>query len=226
MDNDVPTVSAPFFSIVVTTYNRAKLLKRALESLIAQTETDWEAILVDDGSTDDTYSQIIPYLKAYPKMKYIKISHSGEARSKNVGIKVSEGNYITFLDSDDEYNPKHLAIRKEILIQNPTVKFLYGGARIIGNRYVPDRFNYSKTIDLNDCVIGGTFFIDKNVLFQLNGFWNIPLGTDAHLFERAKEAQINMLETQVSTYIYHHETQDSITNNWHINRPPLNSIKH
>jgi len=188
--------------------------------LIVQTETDWEAVLVDDGSTDGTHSEIIPYLKEYPKIKYLKKVHSGEAKSKNEGIRASKGRYISFLDSDDEYDPHHLEHRKRILIQNPGVKFLYGGVQIIGKRFVPDRFDYSKTIDLKDCAIGGTFFIEENVLFQLNGFRNIPLGTDAHLFDRAKEAGINMMETRKKTYIYHHETQDSITNNLYlIDRP-------
>lgn len=206
------SIPPPFFSIVVTTYNRAPLLKRALDSLIAQTETDWEAILVDDGSTDGTYTKILPYLKAYPKIKYLRKKHSGEALTKNEGIWASTGKYISFLDSDDEYDPHHLQSRKQILTQNPAVEFLYGGVKIIGNQYVPDRFDHSKSINLNDCVIGGTFFIKRDVLIFLNGFKNIAIGTDALLFDQAKEALVNMMKTLEQTYIYHHETPDSLTN--------------
>ena len=97
-------------------------------------------------------------------------------------------------------------------MQNPSTGFLYGGAKIIGNQYVPDRFNYARKINLNKCVIGGTFFIERNILISLNGFRNILVGTDADLFDLAKKTRIVMMETNLPTYIYHHETQDSITN--------------
>ena len=92
------------------------------------------------------------------------------------------------------------------------MRFLHGGAKIIGNQYVPDRFNYKKRINLSECVIGGTFFIERNLLFQLNGFRKIILGTDSDLFERAVESDISIMKTEFPTYIYHHENEDSITN--------------
>jgi glycosyltransferase involved in cell wall biosynthesis len=210
--NNTKPQRPPFFSIIITTYNRAYILKNALDSLIAQTEDDWEAIIIDDESTDDTYLQVLPYLKSDYAIKYIRKTHSGESLSKNTGIKISAGRYISFLDSDDEYSPIHLHSRKMILMENPAVSFLYGGARIIGNQYVPDRFDYNKKINLSECTIGGTFFIERSVLFQLNGFRNITLGTDADLFERAVREGINMMETKIVSYIYHHESEDSITN--------------
>jgi len=211
--NNSKLTSQPFFSIIITTYNRAHLLKKALDSLIYQTEDDWETIIVDDESTDDTYLQVLPYLSCSPKIRYLRKVHSGEAMSKNAGISSSIGKYISFLDSDDEYDPTHLESRKAILMQDPSIRFLYGGAKIIGNPYVPDRFNYEKRISLSECVIGGTFLIERNVFSQLNGFRKILLGTDSDLFDRAVEAGIFMKETKIQTYIYHHETEDSITNN-------------
>lgn len=205
-------VPSPFFSIIIASYNRVKLLKRAINSLILQTEEDWEAIIVDDGSTDDTHIQMLSYLRRYPKIKYLKKVHSGEAMTKNEGIRMSNGRFISFLDSDDEYAPNHLQSRKRMLLENPNINFLHGGVRIIGNQYVPDRFENFKKIHLDECVIGGTFFIERNVLTLLNGYNEIYLGTDADLFDRAEAAQIEIMETDIPTYIYHHETQDSITN--------------
>jgi glycosyltransferase involved in cell wall biosynthesis len=202
----------PFFSIIIASYNRAELLKRALHSLLAQTETDWEAIIIDDGSTDDTYLQILPFLNCDNKINYQRTAHEGAAQSKNKGLYASSGKYISFLDSDDEYRPEHLQYRKSLLLENPTVKFLYGGLEIIGNQYVPDRFDYSRKIHINDCVAGGTFFIERNTLILLNGFSEVLFGEDADLFERATEANVEMKETNISSYIYHHETMDSLTN--------------
>ncbi|MFB9055160.1 glycosyltransferase family 2 protein [Mariniflexile ostreae] len=216
MNTNKTNTLMPFFSIIVTTYNRAKLLTRALDSLIAQTTTDWEVILVDDGSTDNTYAAILPYLKAHPKIKYVLKEHSGEVYSKNEGIRASQGKYITFLDSDDAYDPTHLENRKHILTQNPEVKFLYGGVHVLGNQFVPDRFDHSKSIHLNDCVIGGSFFVEKEVFHFLNGLKQMPLGTDADLFDRAQKAGVRMMEAHAKTYIYHHENQDSITNKMYL----------
>lgn len=212
MDNSAVNTTLPFFSIVITTYNRADLVKRALNSLILQTETDWEAIVVDDGSTDGTFEQIPIHIRDYNKIRYVRKSHTGGVQSKNKGISLANGKYITFLDSDDEYSPNHLKSRKQILLNNPTVKLLHGGAEIIGNQFVPDRFDYTKKIHLNECVIGGTFFIERQTLILLNGFREVPIGNDADLFERAKNFNIKMMKTDQPSYIYNRQYQDSVTN--------------
>lgn len=211
-DKSIKTETQPFFSIIITTYNRAGIIKKALDSLLSQTEKEWEAIIIDDESSDDTYARILPYLKEYGSFRYYRKAHSGEAMSKNKGIYLSTGKFVSFLDSDDEYNPSHLLSRKAILLHDPSIRFLYGGVHIIGNQYVPDRFDYNKKINLSECAIGGTFFIERKTLIQLKGFRKIVLGTDADLFERALKADIQMRETKLPTYIYHHENEDSITN--------------
>lgn len=202
-----------FFSVIITSYNRAHLLKRALLSLINQTEKDWEAIIVDDGSTDDTYAQITPYLKASNKITYFRQVSKGCVASKNAGISLSTGKYITFLDSDDEFSPDHLATRKAILTQNPAVSFLHGGVKVIGSPYVPDRFDYEKMIHLRNCAIGGTFFIERNLAFLMKGFSAMSLGHDADFFDRVIQSGATIMKTEQPTYIYHRETQNSITNN-------------
>ncbi|MEP6626957.1 MAG: glycosyltransferase family 2 protein, partial [Ginsengibacter sp.] len=92
----------PFFSVIITTYNRAGLLIRALESLTSQEETDWEGIIVDDGSTDDTAIAVLPYLKPGSNFRYIRQQNTGYSDAKNTGIFSATGKYVTFLDSDDE----------------------------------------------------------------------------------------------------------------------------
>lgn len=172
---------------------------------------------MDDGSTDDTHSQLLSYLDIYPQIKYFKKNHSGEVQTKNEGVRLSTGKFISFLDSDDEYALEHLKSRKDILMQTPNVEFLHGGVKVIGSNYVPNRFDPSKNISLDNCVIGGTFFIKRSIFSLLNRFREIFLGTDADFFDRAIEAEINILKTNTPTYIYHHETQNSITNNFQLN---------
>ena len=215
--DEAKMVSQPFFSVVIATYNRAELLKRALKSIILQTEKKWEAIIVDDGSADNTYEQILPYLESFPGMKYFRKSHSGWVFSRNQGIRASGGKFVTFLDSDDEYHPSHLETRKSFLIKNRDIRFLYGGAEIIGNQYVPDKDDPSARILLRDCMISGTFVIERGTLLSLDGFREISLGSDFDLYKRARGKKIPMAEIKTPTYIYHHDNADSVTNRMYKN---------
>ncbi|MCZ2100204.1 MAG: glycosyltransferase family 2 protein [Chitinophagales bacterium] len=203
----------PQFSVIIATYNRANFLNRALDSLIQQTETDWEAWIIDDGSTDNTLEVLQKYLDNYPQIQYRKISKSGEAPAKNLGIALCKGKYITFLDSDDAYEPHHLAHRKSILDQHTNLQFLHGGIKIIGDPYVPDRNNPGLLIHVSSCVAGATFFIRRDAMAQLAGFKQLPLGNDADLYERAVQAQLTMMKTDFPTYIYFRNHDNSITHN-------------
>lgn len=207
-----PVAEQFFFSVVIATFNRAGLLKRALESLIRQTEKEWEAIIVDDGSTDKTHEQILSYLEAFEGMKYFQKPHSGMVSAKNQGIDLAGGKFITFLDSDDEYHPSHLECRKRFLEDNPEVRFLYGGAKILGNPYVPDKNDQSARIHLSKCIIGGTFVVERETILSLGGFQEMILGCDFDLLKRAKKRKIAMAEINDPTYIYHHDNPDSVTN--------------
>src|SRR5690554_4919043 len=184
----------PFFSIVITTYNRADLLSRALDSLNSQSSPSWEAILIDDGSMDGTEEKIRPYL------------------NKNNGISLTKGEYVTFLDSDDEYLADHLESRHEILQKNKDIDFLHGGVKIIGDPYVPDLHNPKNPIHLSKCAIGGSFFVKHNIIIKLNGFSGSVLGMDAHLLEKAQRNKVKILRIEEPrTYIYHRENLDSFT---------------
>lgn len=202
----------PFFSITLATYNRAYVLERAINSVINQKEKDWELLIIDDGSQDDTYKVCSKYF-GDNRIRYFFHTNRGLSLTRNVGILSSAGVYITFLDSDDEYKDDHLLIRKQILMQNPDVDLLYGGIEIIGNPYVPDFFNKSNLIHIDNCYVGGTFFIRKEVALQLDGFRNIPYGDDFDFATRAIAEGFTVASVEYKTYIYHRETTDSICNN-------------
>ncbi len=204
--------NSPFFSVIIPTFNRKATISRAINSLLAQTETDWEAIIVDDGSTDDTYYELRPLLDQFENIKYLKQKNRGAAGSKNTGIQHAKGVFFTFLDSDDEYERTHLASRKKIIIENPGLQFLSGGLKIIGSPFVPDRFDATKQVHIDKCEIGGTFFIEKQLLYSLKGFNDILLGEDSDLFDRVAATGVSMIKTNLPTYIYHRETEGSVTN--------------
>lgn len=88
-------------SIVIPTYNRAHLISRAIESILQQSLSTWELIIVDDGSTDNTNEVVNGYLSD-SRVKYFKKANSGAADSRNIGASNATQPYLTFLDSDDE----------------------------------------------------------------------------------------------------------------------------
>lgn len=94
-------------SIITPTYNRELLLKTTIQSILNQTYKNWELIVVDDGSTDNTAQMMQQYL-ADERIKYIKKENSGQADSLNKGALYARGDFITFLDSDDEAYPNWL----------------------------------------------------------------------------------------------------------------------
>ena len=89
------------------TYNRADTIERAIRSAQAQTFQDWELIVVDDGSTDNT-SALIEGLD--PRLKLIRQDNRGFTEARNTGIRAGSADYFAFLDSDDEYLPHHLEL--------------------------------------------------------------------------------------------------------------------
>lgn len=96
-------MKAPFFSIVIPVYNRAHIIDPVLASLLEQTFENWEALIVDDGSSDShILEEKITQLND-PRFQYFKKSNSGSAATRNVGIDKSSGEYIAFLDSDDVF---------------------------------------------------------------------------------------------------------------------------
>ena len=90
----------PFFSVIIPTYNRATILPRAIKSIIDQSFTDWELIIVDDGSIDDTKISIENFLED-SRVKYLSQENQGVCTARNLGSVTAIGNFITFLDSDD-----------------------------------------------------------------------------------------------------------------------------
>lgn len=102
--------SAPFISVVLITYNTGHLVERAIGSVLAQTFRDFELIVVDDGSTDDTEAR----LAARTDLRYFKIPNGGPAGARNHGIAAARGRWIAFLDSDDAWYPEKLALQAAV----------------------------------------------------------------------------------------------------------------
>ncbi|MDJ0364546.1 glycosyltransferase family 2 protein [Hymenobacter sp. H14-R3] len=99
---------APFFSIIIPTYNRASLISLTLDSVLAQGLPDWELLVVDDGSPDDTAAVVRPYL-ADARVQYLPKQNAERGAARNYGLARARGEYVIFLDSDDLLHHNHLA---------------------------------------------------------------------------------------------------------------------
>jgi glycosyltransferase involved in cell wall biosynthesis len=113
--------AAPAVSVVIPAFNRADTILRSVQSVIAQTFQDWEAIVVDDGSTDDSGS-IVTGLD--PRVRVIRQDNQGLSAARNTGVAAARGAYLAFLDSDDEWRPEHLALCIAFLRAFPDQQFV------------------------------------------------------------------------------------------------------
>ncbi|MCP1677147.1 glycosyltransferase involved in cell wall biosynthesis [Natronocella acetinitrilica] len=114
----------PLVSIITPTYNRARFLGIAIDSVLAQTYENWELVIVDDGSTDNTPEIMEPYLKD-SRIRYFRQENQGQSVARNVGIRESKGEYICFLDSDNAWLPDKLRRSVELMEQHQNVGVLY-----------------------------------------------------------------------------------------------------
>jgi glycosyltransferase involved in cell wall biosynthesis len=119
------TVASPLrprVSVVIPTFNRAGYIAAAIDSVLAQSLADVEIIVVDDGSTDDTLARLAPY---GDRIAILRTANQGCAAARNVGMAAARGDYIAWLDSDDEYRPFKLDLQARVLDLRPEVGFVY-----------------------------------------------------------------------------------------------------
>lgn len=112
----------PFFSVIIPTHNRERFIKRAINSVLKQTCQDFELIIVDDGSRDQTKNVVSTFGN---RIRYVYQEQQGPSSARNTGIQLARGKYIAFLDSDDQFVPEKLDKNKKILEADPNTLFLY-----------------------------------------------------------------------------------------------------
>lgn len=110
-------------SVVIPTYNLAGWIGETLESVLAQSFTDWEAVVVDDGSTDETEAVVRRY---GPRIRYLHQSNAGVSAARNLGVERTSGRYVAFLDADDIWPPRKLEAQVQLLESVPKAAMAYG----------------------------------------------------------------------------------------------------
>lgn len=121
-------------SVITPSWNCALLIAETIQSVQAQTYQNWEMIIVDDCSTDDTFAVVEPFVKQDDRIKYItNVRNSGAAVSRNVALRQAKGRWIAFLDSDDLWKPEKLEHQLQFMVENNYHFSYHEYAEIDGN---------------------------------------------------------------------------------------------
>lgn len=167
--------------IIIPTYDRAGLISRAIESVLNQTYADFHLYVVDDGSTDETEITLQKYA-SHPKVKLLKQENQGVSSARNLGVQHGSGEWISFLDSDDEWLPNKLKLQTEYLKVHSEIRFLHSeeiwirngvrvNPKVKHNKSVEDLFHRS----LEFCLISPSTVMMKRELFNQHGGFNVEM---------------------------------------------------
>ncbi len=177
------------FSIILPTFNRAHMIHNAIESVLSQTRQDWELIIIDDGSIDDTKHLVEKYIKKDGRVKYFFQKNQERSAARNNGIKKAKGDWICFLDSDDFYHICHLEEFCNLINKNNGNKGIYFSGLSKGE-YSEELEQYNMTFKSNlEFVILNTIgtpraCVHKEILLKYKFDEKIRNGEDRELWVR------------------------------------------
>ena len=157
----------PLISIIVPCFNQAQFLPEALQSVLEQTYTNWECIIVNDGSPDNTHEVAQEWLAKDARFKYVIKENGGLSSARNAGIEVSNGEWVQFLDSDDCIHPDKLKATIEVLKNTPNKKLVVCQYKMFTsniNQLIETPINYNQDT-----------LTYENILFNWGNTFVIPI---------------------------------------------------
>jgi glycosyltransferase involved in cell wall biosynthesis len=209
----------PFFSVIIPTYNRAHILLQTIESVQKQLFTNWECIVIDDGSTDNT-AEVIKEISDHDKrIIYIHQQNAERSAARNNGIKNARGEYLCFLDSDDAFTELHLQeLHLAITEKGMPNALFFTNYSIIQNgvkkeEIIPALTNNPIQYFFTNAVIPARVCISKNILNTENFDEDIVIVEDTVLWTRiALEYSIFHVQKSTVQYLLHDDNSISIKN--------------
>lgn len=172
-------MKVPTVSVIIPTFNRAWTLSSAIDSVLAQSFQDFELIIVDDGSTDNSNALLTQYGDT---IKVLPQANRGVSAARNRGIHAARGRLIAFLDSDDEWMPEKLAVQVEFFKQNPTLQICQTEEIWIrkGQHVNPKKRHKKPSGDifkpsLHLCLVSPSAVMLRRALFERVGFFDEAL---------------------------------------------------
>ncbi|MEM7102984.1 MAG: glycosyltransferase [Bacteroidota bacterium] len=119
----------PIVTVIIPCYNYGRYVAETLDSVLAQSFSAWECIVVDDGSSDNSKEVVLPYTLKDPRIKYHYQDNKGLPGARNKGIEMANGKYLQFLDADDIIEKDKIKLQVKCFEDNPELDFVYGGLR-------------------------------------------------------------------------------------------------
>lgn len=153
-------------SIIVPCYKQGEYLSETLDSVYAQTYSNWECVIVNDGSPDNTEEIAKTYCEKDSRFKYLYQDHSGVSAARNTGISNSNGYYILPLDADDLIGPDYLKLAVDYFTNNPLCKVVYCRVRLFGAincEWDLGQYSYD-TLLWNNCLFSSAIFKRQDYL--------------------------------------------------------------
>lgn len=211
----------PKVSVIISTYNRSARLKRAIDSVLAQTFKDFELIIVDDCSTDDTEEVVKSYDYTDEKIRYCKLDHNtgSDTHPKNVGLAASKGDFIAYLDDDNEFLPYHLDMLYKAFERNPKLDMVYGDMVIYDDANPEAAPAQAITYDFDAQFLMKRNYIDtsevmhrRDLAFAVGGFdETLPKFIDWNMWVRMTKwgANIQRVPGIVTNYHTHKQTKSA-----------------
>jgi glycosyltransferase involved in cell wall biosynthesis/peptidoglycan/xylan/chitin deacetylase (PgdA/CDA1 family)/SAM-dependent methyltransferase len=207
----------PLISVIIPSYNHAHFLTEAIESILSQTYSHYEIVVVDDGSTDNTAE----VAGRYPGVRCVRQDNRGLAAARNTGIRKSSGDYLVFLDADDRLLPRALEVGLACLRAHPECAFVAGRcARIRSDgQPIPTTENAPLDGDPYSCLLSGCPVLVPAVMYRRATFQAFPgfdtslsAAEDYHLYYRiARELPIYFHDVVVAEVRQHHANMTSNT---------------
>lgn len=179
----------PFFSVVIPLYNKEKYIKRTLESILSQTFSNFEIVIVDDGSKDKS-CEIVESIND-SRISLIRQENGGPSKARNRGIKEAKGEFIAFLDADDEWLPKKLEKQHEFHNENPDVVWSCTSFEASGGKR-EEHIAYSKDgviEDALDAIMDGMTIQTSAVVIKKSVFENDRLLFN-EAFKRSEDREV------------------------------------
>lgn len=207
--------SQPLVSIVIPTYNRAHLIAQTLTSVLTQTNTNFEIIVVDDGSSDNTDEIVAPFCSE--QLHYFRIPNSERGAARNFGTQQAKGKYVNWFDSDDEMLPNHVATIAQLAEHHhfPDIITLHYAIKdkVNGSISPVQRTYTNRRKQRKDYLIEGNFLACNPVIVKRTIALNFPFITDRklsasedyELWLRLKARFEFIGSDQVTSYLIQHE---------------------
>jgi glycosyltransferase involved in cell wall biosynthesis len=154
-------------SVIVPCYNQAQYLPEALDSVLAQTYTNWECIMVNDGSPDNSEEIALKYCSKDPRFNYLKKENGGLSSARNAGLKIAKGDWVQFLDSDDYIEPEKFKLSMDLITENPSASLIVSDFKM----FIDDRLNATPAF----CELNQARLNFESILFGWDAEFNIPI---------------------------------------------------